>query len=239
MKSIKLHTNHYGFSATRIEQLDSSEYTLVTISADDSGSVHPFAKDIEDCITQVARACRHSPRADNLLLRVTTFDNEVREVHGFKPLSSCASDAYRSCLGTGGATALYDAAENAIEATRNYGDTLTTHGYDVNAIAVVITDGMDNTSRSTSGSLKKEIAATIANESLSGLTTILVGVGVSNPAVSQYLSDLKKSAGFDHYIELSQATEETLAGLADFVSRSIYATSRALGSGGGSISLTF
>jgi fermentation-respiration switch protein FrsA (DUF1100 family) len=239
MQSIKLTSSHYGFSATRIQQLDSSEYTLVTITADDSGSVHGFASEIENCIAQVARACRHSPRADNLLLRVTTFDDQVREVHGFKPLGSCAAAGYTGCLGAAGATALYDAAENAIEATRSYGETLTTHGYDVNAIAFVITDGADNVSRSTAAQLKDQISATIKSESLSGVTSILIGVGVSDPSVSQYLRQLKTEVGFDHYLELGDATEQTLAGLADFVSRSIYATSRALSGGKTSVSLSF
>jgi hypothetical protein len=67
--------------------------------------------------------------------------------------------------------------------------------------------------------------------------TILVGVNVKDPSVSQYLADFRKSACFDQYVELAKADAKTLANLARFVSHSISAQSQALGTGGPSQAL--
>jgi hypothetical protein len=71
------------------------------------------------------------------------------------------------------------------------------------------------------------------------MMTILVGVNVNDPQVSQCLKDLKDQAGFTQYVELKDATASSLAKLADFVSKSISAQSQALGTGGPSQSLAF
>lgn len=229
----------YGFSATRIEDLGAAEYTLVAITADVSGSVSDFSDEIEACILEVVRACRHSPRADNLMLRTTAFDDEVEEIHGFRPLAACQASDYQGRLRSGGTTALYDAGHNAVEAVARYGKDLRDHSFDVNAIVFVITDGMDNASSQTAASLKKTLRRAVREEHLESLIPILVGVNVTDPTVSQYLADLHKRAGFTQYVEIEQANAETLARLADFLSRSICAQSLALGTGGASQSLTF
>ena len=94
----------YGFSATRIENLGAAEYTLVALVADASGSVIPFKAAIEECMREIVRSCRRSPRADNLLLRVTTFDTRLEEVHGFQELAHCAPDTYRDVITSGGSS---------------------------------------------------------------------------------------------------------------------------------------
>ena len=50
----------YGFSGKRIEALGASEYTLVVLAADTSGSVSQFIPDIEKCIQQVVPAIQRS-----------------------------------------------------------------------------------------------------------------------------------------------------------------------------------
>ncbi|MCA9624059.1 MAG: hypothetical protein KC731_33780 [Myxococcales bacterium] len=230
--------SHYGFSATRLDELGAAEYTLVTIVADKSGSVGGFAKEIERCIAEVARACRQSPRADNLLLRVTAFDNHVEEIHGFKPLSSVASDDYDGAVAIGGSTALHDAAHNAVASMKSYGKSLTAGDFEVNGIIVVITDGADNASSTQASDVADAVAAVRGEEALESLLTILVGVEVPG-TVSTILADFQKQAGFDRYLELGKADAKSLAKLADFVSRSIGAQSRALGTGQSGAPLVF
>ena len=234
-----IHGSHYGFSATRIGDLGAAEYTLVTIAADVSGSVGAFDKDIERCIEEVVRACRHSPRADNLMLRLTIFDHHVSEVHGFKPLPGCNVADYHGCVKIGGTTALYDAAHNAIEAMSLYGETLSSADFDVNGIAFVITDGMDNASSLKAKAVAAARKKALGSEHLESMTAILVGVDISDPRVSAGLDQLRRDAGFDQYIEIGKANASSLAKLADFVSRSISAQSQALGSGSSSLSLSF
>jgi uncharacterized protein YegL len=231
--------SHYGFSATRIDELGAAEYTLVAIAADTSGSVYNFERDIEKSIAEVVGACHHSPRADNLMLRVTTFANEVDELHGFKPLSSCKTDDYDGRLNAGGGTALYDAAHNAVEAVSTYGRELSNADFHVNAIVFVITDGCENSSRGRIGSVKRAIEKAVKSEALESVTAILIGVDITDPATSAALAKLRKQAGFDRYLEIEKANATSLAKLAHFVGRSIIAQSIALGSGSVSIPLTF
>ncbi len=221
----------YGFSGTRIDRLGAAEYTLVAIAADDSGSVIDFRQDMEKCVERVVCACLRSPRADNLMLRVLRFDDNVAEIHGFKPVAECPPDDYYGMLHAGGWTALHDAAHNAVESVIRYGGDLRDHDFEVNGIVFVITDGLDNASSVGPAAVKKAVTAGLKGERLDSLVTVLVGVDVANPDVAQGLAEFAKKAGFTGYVELEKADERTLAGLADFVSRSIALQSRALGTG--------
>jgi len=221
----------YGFSATRIRDLGAAEYTLVAIAADKSGSVAAHAADIERAIAQIVLSCQHSPRADNLMLRVCTFDDALTEVHGFAALAACRARDYRGTIANGGSTALYDAAHNAIASVAGYGEELANHDFGVNAIVFVITDGMDNASKASRDSVGRALADARRVGKLESLTAILVGVGVDDASVGPQLRALGLEAGFEQYVELADANAATLARLAAFVSRSIAVQSRALGTG--------
>ena len=73
--------NGFGFSGVRTEHLGATEYTLVTIAIDVTGSVGGFEAELLRCLKTAVDACKKSPRSDNLLLRVilfsTVFSNGV------------------------------------------------------------------------------------------------------------------------------------------------------------------
>ena len=121
---VVLPNSHYGYSATRLDDLVATEYTIATIVADVSGSTATFIFDMEAAITRIVQACKFSPRADNLLLRLIAFDDSLNELHGFKLLENCHLADYGGALRSGGATALYDATENAVASTTNYAQKL-------------------------------------------------------------------------------------------------------------------
>jgi uncharacterized protein YegL len=223
--------SNYAFSAARPTDLGASEYTLVAIAADSSSSVAGFAKDIESCVSEVVRSCASSPRSDNLLMRFTTFNHQVREVHGYAPLAACAPGDYRGSIRASGSTALCDAAYTAVESLCSYGARLEGHDFDVNGIVFVITDGEENASSAKPGQVAKAIAAARKQAHLSSLTTVLVGVGVGSSTLSQALHTFRRQAGFDHYVELDKADAATLASLANFVSKSIRVQSQSLATG--------
>ena len=231
--------SNYGFSGTRIDTLGATEFTLVAVAADTSGSVYSFSDGIENCIREIVVACQRSPRCDNLMLRMTQFNSSLDEMHGFKPLQECNTDDYKDSIQCGGSTALYDAADNAVRSVSSYGRQLMSNDYDVNGIVVVITDGCDNASAMTTASVKKALTEAVQGENLESIVSILVGVNINDSYVSGNLADFSAKAGFTQYVELGDANEKTLAKLADFVSRSISAQSQALGTGGPSQSLTF
>lgn len=230
----------YGFSATRISDLGSSEYTLVGICVDHSGSISGHQKEIEKAIQEIVRSCQYSPRADNLMLRVVVFDSTLDEIHGFKPLSQCNIQDYDNCVVPGGLTALNDASLNVVESVLRYGYDLTTQDFGVNGIVFVLTDGEENASKMTSAEVKAAIQGAVTSEAIESLRTILIGVNTSGqPGLNHCLDAFKNEVGFDQYVGVADASPRNLAKLAAFVSKSISSQSQALGSGGPSQSLTF
>lgn len=234
-----LASSHYGYSATRIDDLGATEYTLVSILCDSSGSVAVFQAELEDALAHIVQACRRSPRADNLMLRLVEFSDSMTELHGFKLLQHCHLADYKRVLHLGGCTALYDAAENAVSATVDYGRQLGQNDFSANGIVFVLTDGMDNQSKLSAKGVKQALAQAVREEALESLVSILIGVNVQDPQVSQYLQAFQADAGFTQYVEIGQADPQSLAKLAAFVSRSISAQSQSLGTGGPSQTLTF
>jgi len=239
MNSHTLGGSHYGFSAKRIEDLGASEYTLGLIVVDVSSSVCDFRHEIEAAVKEVVRSCRHSPRADNMMLRLVVFNESVTEIHGYKPLTECNEDDYNGVIQTGGLTALYDATYNGILSASGYGHALTSQDFDVNAAVFVITDGMDNRSSATQRMIADAFADGVVGESLESIVSVLIGVNTDADGLNDYLREFKDAAGFGQYISIGKATAKQLAKLGGFVSRSISSQSLALGSGNAGHSLAF
>jgi len=234
-----LATSHYGFSAESINNLGATEYTLVTVAADTSSSVHGFANEIEECLKNILRACRYSPRADNLMVRVVEFNDQINELHGYTLLEKLKEDDYNGAIRPRGSTALYDASYNAIEAASTYGKHLNDMDYTVNAIVVVLTDGEENASSIRSAQMIADQVSNITRtETLESVRTILVGLNASSQ-LNSYLTDFKDNAKFDQYVSVQDASPKSIAKVADFISRSISAQSQSLGTGGPSVPLTF
>jgi uncharacterized protein YegL len=233
MEQKNLPSGTYGYSAVRMENLGATEYTLVTIVQDVSGSVSGYKSEMEKCLKEIVRSCVSSPRADNLMIRLVQFHSTMDETHGFKLLTFCNPDDYNGILNIGGNTALYDAVENSIAATASYGKELAENDFLANAIVFIITDGCDNESAMTTDDVKNVLQDTVMAETLESFITILIGVGTGvAPGVSQMLDDFRKKSGLTQYVELANADAKTLAKLALFVSRSISSQSQSLGTGG-------
>jgi uncharacterized protein YegL len=230
---------NFGFSAKRIEDLGATEYTLVGLTVDVSGSVQPFETEIVKCVKEVIRSCQHSPRADNLMIRTMKFSSRIDEVHGYRPLAECDIDKYDDQFESYGLTQCYDATVSQLDSMTKYSKDLVDNDFDVNGILFVITDGLDNQSTLTPAIVKERVNKMRKMEELESLVTILVGVNVTDPDVQQYLQMLETEGGFSQYLELKDAKATTLAKLAEFVSKSISAQSQALGTGGPSQPVSF
>lgn len=234
----------FGYSATNINGIGSSQITLVVIAVDTSPSVDAFRAEIEKCLQAVVAACRVAPYADALLLRVITFDGGVRELHGFDKLENCIPARYQGAArNAGGATALFDAAFSAIGSADDFGRKLIGADYTaVNAVVFVITDGEDNVSK-VDGPTVGERAQTArgvgvmgraAEMRLESLISILIGVNIQDARVQSALSQFKTSGAFDQYVEMAKADRRTLAKLADFMTSSVATQSQATGTGAAS-----
>ena len=229
----------FQFSGAKLAKLGASEYTLVGLACDMSGSVGRFAKEIEGCLVGSVEGCQKSPRADNLLARLITFNTTVEEQHGFRPLADCHLAKYDGIIKPGGCTVLCDASVNLIGSLATYGKQLIKNDFQANGILVVITDGMDEGSTLTAAAVKKAMEEARMSESLESLVSILIGINVNHPTVSNYLNRFKDEAGFDQYIEAKDASAKTFAKVAGFISKSVSSQSQSLGTGGASQPITF
>lgn len=233
---------NFQFSAVRIEELGATEYTLVTIIVDISGSVIRFADDLLDCIKSIVGACQKSPRAENLLVRLLTFNNKIYEIHGFVNLSDIVVDDYEP-LKPDYMTALYDATHDGVGATLEYAKQLVDQDFDCNGAVYIITDGLDNRSSMRPLAIKNKIQDAIRKEEIESIITVLVALHDPNAPWSQdvlnALETFKNEAGLTQFLDIGEATPQKLAKLAGFVSESISSQSQALGTGAPSQILNF
>lgn len=232
--------SNFHFSALDVGRLSASEYTLAVIVLDQSGSTSGYQDQQVKALEEIVGACRKSPRAENLMLRLVTFNNHVYEEHGFTLLSAINTDKYQAIKSPSGMTSLYDATISAVDSVKSYGKKLMNEDFDANAIVFVVTDGDDNASRYDVFDVKKSISSAVGEECIESIRTVLIGLNTAGSgSLSGYLQDFKDKACFDQYIDISDASAKSLAKLADFVSKSISAQSQALGTGGPSKALTF
>ena len=229
MEDLKTASN-YGFSAVKIDELGAPEYTLVTVAQDVSGSVYEYADEMENCLKTILESCQKSPRSENLMMRLVAFNDRVDEVHGFRLLNTITPNDYSSILRPDGGTALFDAVQSAVEATKDYGEILHDQDFGVNAIVFVVTDGDDNSSRASATSVKRAVSDAMKSEKLESITVVLVGVG-EDRFVKTYLDGFQKDANINQFVDIGDATPNKLAKLANFISRSISSTSQALADG--------
>jgi len=240
--------SRYGFSAVGLDALGASEYTLATVVVDISGSVTGWSKQLEDCLKAILESCKSSPRSDNLLLRLVSFNHNVVELHGFRLLNDISADEYDGILRPSGTTALFDATHTSIEATSDYGKLLVDQGdMSANAVVYVLTDGADNESKQTPKAIKKLIENVVKEEKLESMAVVLIGVGYSDAGMASYLDTFKNDAGITQFVDMTElfsksSPAKALAKLAGYVSKSISSTSHALASGSSTASsslLTF
>lgn len=238
-ESFKANGSGFQFSGIDINKLGASEYTLFGIACDTSGSVAAFAAEIEGCLKSSIESCQRSPRVDNLLARFITFNSQIDEQHGFRPLADCHLGSYTGSIKPGGTTALYDASVNLVDSLATYGNSLIANDFVANGIVVIVTDGMDVGSTLGVQQVKDAMERAMMSESLESLVSILVGVNVQHAEVSQFLKEFKDQAGFTQYVEAADASSKTLAKLAKFISTSVSSQSQAVGSGSPSQAITF
>jgi uncharacterized protein YegL len=227
---------NFSFTGARIANLGATEYTLVSVFVDVSGSVGGFADQLREMLITAVQACQKSPRSDNLMVRVvlfsTMFSREgTSEVHGFKPLAEIDPQAYPP-LRTGGGTPLYDATYNGIAAMNTYAQELVNNDYQVNGITFIITDGEESprASTATPKMIAAEMRKSVTGEVLESHVSVLIGMNATDCRVA--LDAFKQEAEISEYRDAGSITPADLAKLAKFVSQSVSSQSQALGTGG-------
>lgn len=229
---------NFSFTGARIANLGATEYTLVDIEVDMTGSVGGFRDELINMVKTAIDACQKSPRSDNLLVRVAAFSSSypkgLLEVHGYIPLADIDVADY-DVLSPGGATPLFDACFTGIGSMNVYAKMLADQDFLANGITFIITDGEDNVSASSPAMVAQEVKKAQRAEDLESHVSVLIGINVGQckPALERF----QREAEITQFIDAGDATKGKLAKLAAFVSQSVSSTSQALGTGGPSQSI--
>lgn len=232
----KINVGNFAFSGVRPEKLGASEYTLVTMVEDITGSLSGYEQELLNMKQAIINACQKNPRVNNLMVRSIEFNQQIKEEHGFVELPQINSKDYKPIV-CGGTTALYDATLNAVSATNEYAKILSEQEFGVNGVVFVITDGDDNASLSSVKAVANEVSRGVQNEYLESLNVILIGVNASK--YMKELEDFRKNGNLTQYIDVGDVTPSSLAKLAQFISKSISSQSQSLGTGGASMPIVF
>jgi len=228
----------FNYSHIGVDKLEASNYTIVHITTDKSGSVAGFSKELEDINKTCVESCQDSPESENLLIRSTAFDSDlsgvdIEELHGYTLLSAIDPNQYDGSIIPRGGTPLYDATLDAILSLTDFGQKVWEDQHICNSILFVITDGDENDSQNKDVKIVREAMDELhRHEQIESFVSILIGLNTSNQRVADFLNNYHKDAGFDAYIDIKNSTKKELAKLAKFVSQSVSSQSQHCGSGG-------
>lgn len=245
MEVRKIGGTNLQFSAKKISGLGSSEYTLAVLIADISGSMGGYERQLEQVYGKVVEACRdpRNPRADNMMLMAITFNGSVVELHGFRPVMDLNPDDYKGKISCSGCTAARDAVYQGIKACQAYALDLVKNQFSVNGCVFLVTDGQDNSSKTSVKMVADALKDCVSSEALESMLAVLIGMGDgstdSAAQLSAELTELKDKAGFSQYVYAGNCSPQTLSKIGQFVSKSASSQSQSLGTGGPSQTLTF
>jgi hypothetical protein len=233
--------SNFNYTAVGLKKLAvlNDRFCLVTINADETGSVDRFKYLMDGALKDIIRGLKKSDEADMMLIRLNYFGSQydrsqnVSEIHGFTPLNDIDENQYQP-LDPSGMTPLYDVSVAAIDTTMDFAATLSgpTTGFLVNGIQITITDGGDNVSRCTPVMVANAVSNARQSEHLESNLSILVGVNDNDPTLKKELEKFKDEAKLDRYISAGDVTPESIAKLVDFVVKSVSSQSQSIGSGG-------
>lgn len=235
---LSINVNNLGFHYSTVPmddlaQFGASEYTVAQVIVDWSGSVDSFSKDLVNSLNMILDACKKHPRAENVLLRVVSFNSSfgVKEIHGFLPVNNIDANVYNTLGRAYGGTPLYDATAESLDSLYNYALDMVKNQFSCNAVTFIVTDGEENCSMKVTSTapIKALISKLKQNDPLESFTSILVGI--NDASCRAYLIQFKDDCGIDEYKSIADATKGNLAKMAHFVSQSISTASVALNQG--------
>lgn len=227
--------SNFKFSAVTMDSLGASKYTLVTIAVDRSGSMSGMERNVERCLKEILASLNSkSAPSENLMLRVTSFNQSIEEVHGFRGVCDIPATEYDNSFTASGGTALCDAVLEAVESSNALATILKAQDYACNAVVFVITDGADAGSTHGPDSVKRGITTAQKAEKLDSVAVVLIGVGPHG--AGSVLSNFQQATGITQFADMEEEFRKGGAGkafsrLGGLIVKSVSSTSQALMSG--------
>jgi len=203
-----------GSSGPDLDDIQTDDITLVSISLDASASMGTVTQDVIDSFNEMLRALKKSKNAESILLSAWTFNTQTNLLFGYTPVTEVSeltsNDYYPS-----GATALYDTLADSVTGLVSYGQQLRDGGIRTKNIILTFSDGQDNSSGKRARDIK-----TMAEDLLRQETYILAYVGFGYDA-----NGIADEVGFPTKLQ-DEHDPSAIRRAFDQVSQSIISTSQ-------------
>lgn len=142
-----------GTTGLNVNDIFVDDQTVIVFVIDVSGSMERYRDALIDGFNGIKRALRDSKLEDSVVASVWFFNSKPQLVHNFRPLADVVELDRNNCQ-PNGTTALYDATLNAMTGLVAYVTDLQNNGVTAKGIVVVISDGEDNSSNSTTAKIQ-------------------------------------------------------------------------------------
>lgn len=216
-----------------VDELEASRQTLYRVVFDDSGSMSPYEKAVNESFEFTKDLFSNVKEADEILVAITRFNNEI--VSGGYQKAESIDTSYS----TGGMTALYDAIVDAQHRLINNGGTgymqqLIDNGTTTQAAILIFSDGVDNYSNKSA----RDAAQALAYLKKEEVPVIFVAFG------DEALKEAKNLGIEDkNIIEIDTTVNDTallsakLKEVLQLASKSVVSMSQSVGGGSGDMGL--
>ncbi len=166
-----------GAAGKALEDITSSDVTLITLLVDASGSIHDRGLEaaVREGQNALVDAFAGAKERDSVLLALWTFNSQLDVKHAYLPVDESHRLDAKSYRASGG-TRLYDTWCDALTANVAYAQRLRDGGTPCRSVVVVVTEGEDVGSQRTAGECERLSRDLLASEQF---TLAFVGVGSS------------------------------------------------------------
>ncbi|GAB4397138.1 MAG: hypothetical protein OHK0053_12940 [Microscillaceae bacterium] len=207
-----------NFNNFNPEDIQVDETINAVFAVDVSPSVMTYIKDLNHALNDFIQTMQKSHVAEQLMVSMLEFNEKVIVKSGFQPISQIPAAQFQP---SGGGTALYQAASQALDMAIAYRQNLEASGVMAKTLVFVITDGLDNSSQVSAAQVKQKLQDILASEQNAfSFTSILFGVGDAKG-----FEEAQKEMGFQHLARVGTSGAE-IRKMINFISQSISNTAQ-------------
>lgn len=202
---------NFNFNNFNPEEIETEQTINIVFAIDVSPSISPYQDELNNSLNEFYEEMQKSHVADQILVSIVTFNEDVKVETGFQPISNIPSANYK---GHGWSTSLYDGTLAALENAVKYREDLEDSGVMVKTLLFVITDGMDNDSSNSPSAVKNKIDDLMLDEkNMHTFTSVLFGVGDKNNQsqfnqIETYFTNAKEQMGIQHLAMVGNTAQE-------------------------------
>jgi len=201
-------TNILGCTGVDANDLDTDIVTIACLVIDGSYSMKDNEQVVREAYDElIIKAMKESKQAKDMLVSARIFDETEKVLYGFKKVADIGKIGSQY-MAEGSATMLYEAAVNAMTATRAYAKTLNDSGVLTKCVVAILSDGRNNCGKFMSPDPVKKVA----QDCIKSEMFYLVYVGFkADPADN--LDAIGKSMGFPNVLTTTNNPHDVRAAM--------------------------